>query len=307
MNEPKAWLKKRLATILLATDLEQNSKLALGYAASLAHFFESKLRSLYVFEFGPWGHSVEALDHVPSRDRMDAQASLEKFIAEAGYSDVVSEVVNDETLVTSAIIKALTEKSVDLLVIGTEGLHTGIDHLLLGSNTEALMLGSQKPILTVGPNVPDVSEREIQYRKVIYISDLSIASTSAAIYAFALSEAFGVEIEIYQLASKAAKRDPKALKRMTAQYCDLLRFADPDLPTTWFDVDFQLSKIVSEDELIASTSESSNLIVLGVQAASFVQRHLRTSLAYRLLAGARSPVLTVPASSAAASIESAQL
>src|ERR1700744_5542682 len=108
MKEPKAWLKNRLTTILLATDLEQNSKPALGYAANLAHFFESKLRSLYVFEFGPWGRSVEVLDHVPSRERKDAQKSLEKFITDAGYPDIDSEVVVEETLVTSAILKALS-------------------------------------------------------------------------------------------------------------------------------------------------------------------------------------------------------
>jgi nucleotide-binding universal stress UspA family protein len=305
MNDPQTWLKKRLTTILLATDLGQNSKLALNYAASLAHLFGSKLHSLYVFDFGPWGQSVEALDHVSSSDRRQAQESLNKFVADAGYPDVLSDVVVDETFVTTAIIKVLVEKSVDLLVIGTEGLHAGVDHLLLGSNTEALMLGSQKLILTVGPDVPEASERELQYKRVIYVSDFSIASTAAASYAFAFGEAFGVEAEICQLVSKAAKQSPEKLKRTAAQYCNHLQFANPHLPPTWYDVDFQLSKIVSEDELVAITSESANLLVLGVQPASFLQRHLHTSLAYRLLAGARSPVLTVPASSTNIDIGSA--
>jgi nucleotide-binding universal stress UspA family protein len=303
MSDSQTWLKKRLKTILLATDLHQNSKLALSYAANLAHFFGSKLRSLYVFEYGPYGQSVEAIDQVPSNDRKVAQESLDKFVAEAGYSDLLSEVVVEETFVTIAIIKVLVERDVDLLVIGTEGLHTGINHLLLGSNTEALMLGSQKLILTVGPQVPEVLERDIHFKRVIYISDFSIASTAAATYALALGEAFGVKTEIYQLASKAAIQDPPTLKRAAALYSNLLRFADPHLPKTWYDVDFQLSKIVSEDELRGITSEPSNLIVLGVQPASFLQRHLRTSLAYRLLAGARSPVLTVPANSAVIDIE----
>jgi len=303
MSDSQTWLKKRLSTILLATDLHQNSRLALSYAANLAHFFGSKLRCLYVFEFGLYGQSVEAIDRVPSNDRKVAQESLDKFVADAGYSDLLSEVVVEETFVTAAIIKVLVERDVDLLVIGTEGLHTGINHLLLGSNTEALMLGAQKLILTVGPRVPEASEREIHYKRVIYISDFSIASTAAATYAFALGEAFGVETEIYQLASKAAIQDPPTLKRAAALYSDLLRFANPHLPATWYDVDVQLSKIVSEDELRAITSEPSNLLVLGVQPASFLQRHLRTSLAYHLLAGARSPVLTVPANSAVIDIE----
>src|ERR1700761_2675081 len=107
MDNPQVWLKKRLNTILLATDLQQNSKLALSYAASLAHLFGSTLRSLYVFEYGTHDRSVELIDQVPSSGRKNAQATLEKFIADAGYSDVISEVVGDETFVTTAIIKIL--------------------------------------------------------------------------------------------------------------------------------------------------------------------------------------------------------
>jgi len=40
--------------------------------------------------------------------------------------------------------------------------------------------------------------------------------------------------------------------------------------------------------------DSLNLIVLGVQPGSYLHRHLHSSLAYRLLAAAASPVLTVP-------------
>lgn len=295
MNDPQVWLKKRLGTILLATDLEQNSKLALSYAANLAHLFGSKLRSLYVFEYGHYDRTVEVIDQVASSNRKNAQKVLEKFVADAGYSDVISEVAGDETSVTAAIIKFLREKAVDLLVIGTEGVHKGLDHLVLGSNTEALMLGSQTLILTVGPQVPEATEPELHYRKVIHVSDFSTASTSAAAYAYAFGEALGVTTEIVQLTSKAARQDTATLKRTVAQYCDLLRFADPKLPENWYDQDFQLSKIITEEDLVALASQDSNLIVLGVQPASFLQRHLRTSRAYRLLTDARSPVLAVPA------------
>jgi len=295
MNEPKNWLKERLGNILLATDLHQNSQLALRYAAHLSHTLESKLRSLYVFEYGPYGQSVEAIDHVPSRDRTDAQAALEKFVYDAGYEDITSQVVVEETFVTTAILKTLREQDIDLLVIGTEGVHAGLEHLLLGSNTESLMLGAQRPILTVGPQVPEITEKEIRYQKVLSISDFSLASTAAVQYAFALGETFGVEVDVYQLVSKTAAKDLTQLKRTAAQYCDLLRFADNSLPGDWYDIDYQLSRIVAEDDLASKVSEPSNLLVLGVQPASFLQRHLRASLAYRLLADSKSPVMTVPA------------
>lgn len=305
MKEREEWLRERFHTILLATDFHQNSRLAFDYAAALAHHFDSKLVALNAFEFGPYGKTVEVLDHVPSRERLAAEEQLATFVGEAGMAEVLTEAVVVEGFATSAIIKALSERSVDLLVIGTEGIHKGLDHFVLGSNTEALILGSHRPTLTVGPHVPQTTGQSIAFQKVIYISDFSVASAAAATYALAFGQAFAAEVELYQLASKAARRDVPGLERTAAQYCDVLRFADPDLQTQWYDHEFQLSRIQPESELMAKVSEPSNLIVLGVQPASFLQRHLHTSLAYRLLANAGSPVLAIPAGAAAARVREA--
>jgi len=200
-----------------------------------------------------------------------------------------------EGFVTSAIIKALSEKAADLLIMGTEGVHQGLNHLLLGSNTEALMLGAGCLTLTVGPYVPENIAQKLEFRRVIYVSDFSVASTAAATYASALARSFGVDTEIYQLASKAAQKDLSRLKKTAAQYCDMLHFSNPDLPEAWFNPEYQLARIVPEADLLAAVSEPSDLIVLGIHPASFLQRHLQSSLAYRLLVSAASPVLTVPA------------
>ncbi|MCU1322172.1 MAG: UspA protein [Acidobacteriaceae bacterium] len=295
MNDREGWLRERFDHVLLATDFHQNSRLALEYAAWLAHKFGGRLTVLNAFEFGPYSQTVEVLDSRPSRERTTAEELLQEFASRAGRSDVISEQLVVEGFVPSAIIKALYEFDVNLLVIGTEGVHQGLDHLLLGSNTEALMLGSHRPTLTVGPRVPERVEREIICQKVIYISDFSVASNAAATFASALAQAFNASTEVYQLVSKVALKEPARLQGVAAQYCDLLRFADPNLPAEWFDPEFQLSRIFPEEDLMAKVSESSNLIVLGVQPSSFIQRHLHTSLAYRLLANAASPVLTIPA------------
>jgi nucleotide-binding universal stress UspA family protein len=156
-------------------------------------------------------------------------------------------------------------------------------------------LGANRPTLTVGPLVPELVGSRISCEKVIYVSDLSVASIAAATFAAALGKPFNAEIEVHQLVSKATIEDAPRLRNLAAQYCDLASFADPDLPPSWFDIDFQSSRIVAEDEFLATLSKSGNLIVMGVQPASFLQRRLHTSLAYRLLSSAASPVLTIPA------------
>lgn len=295
MKAPNDWLKERLHRIVVATDFESSSRTALAYASGLANLFGSKPSVLNVFQFGPYSQTVEVLDSIPSMERRIAEEQLRNFVAKAGGTDLTAGQVVVEGTVPSEIIKTLLASDADLLVIGTQGVHRGLDHLLLGSNSEALMLGSPCPTLTVGPHVPESPEPQVTCQKVIYISDLSIASTTAATFADKLGRVFGVETEVYQLASRTAKQEAGKLENTAAQYCDVLRFVDSELPAEWFSPEFQLSRISSEDVVMAKVSEHSNLIVLGVQPASFLQRHLHTSLAYKVLAGAASPVLTVPA------------
>jgi nucleotide-binding universal stress UspA family protein len=290
MGNQEQWLKERLHNIIVATDFHQNSRTALGYASGLANEFGSKLSILHAFEFGPYSKTVEVLDNIPSMERRIAAESLKEFVAQAGAPVVGAEQVTVEGTIPSAIIKTLLKVEADLLVIGTQGVHRGLDHLLLGSNSEALMLGSPCPTLTVGPRVPQTVEPQMTCRKLIHISDLSIASTSAAMFANRLGQAFHAETDVYQLVSKATAQDAPKLLEAAAQYCDILRFVDPELPREWFDPDFQLSRAVPEEEVMAQVSAQSNLIVLGVQPASFLQRHLHASLAYRILTNAGSPV-----------------
>nr|WP_280138042.1 universal stress protein [Terriglobus roseus] len=293
-RDGERWLHERFARILLATDLCQNSKLALKFARGIADRFGSDLGTLHVFEFGPHGQAVEALDHIPSRERKIAQRSLEIFNADTGYPGIAADVVVAETSVTSAIIKFLDERSIDMLVIGTEGMRKGVAHFLLGSKTEALMFNSRHLVLAVGRKVLEASERRLRFGRVIYVSDFSAASIPAATYAFELARAFGVQADLYQIVPEAARNSEAQIADAAAEFCRQLRASNPALPSAWFDVDAEISRIVSERDLMAATRESSNLIVLGVQPASFLRRHVHTSFAYRLLENAASPILTVP-------------
>lgn len=293
MIDRRTWLRERLKTILLATDLEQNSRVAAEYAVEVSKRFGGDVIFMNAFQFGPHSQTVEALDHKPSRERHNAQEGLAEFIREMNVGDSIVDTQVVEGPVPSAILKAEYELDVDLLVVGTTGIHKGMEHLLLGSNTEALMLGSHRPTLTVGPLVPPLKGKALSCGEVIYVSDFGVASTAAAKFAFEIGKAFDADANVYQLASKSLRSDRAKLRNNVQRYCDILQFANPDLPAEWFDVTFQLSRIVDEEAFMLKLQEPGNLIVLGVQPASFIQRHLHSSFAYRLLANAASPVLTI--------------
>ena len=82
--------------------------------------------------------------------RADAEAYLEEVarpLAERGF-DVQTLVVEGEP--AEAIRGAAAESGADLIVMGSHG-HSQVRHFLLGSVTEAVIRGSEIPVLVVRP------------------------------------------------------------------------------------------------------------------------------------------------------------
>jgi nucleotide-binding universal stress UspA family protein len=192
-------MKTDIKTILLATDFLQSSRLALDYAELLAHRLGAQLLVVNAFELGPVASNVEKIDHVLNRTRQDAQARLHAFVAESSRAGVSTSSVLVEGPVPNAILDAAEKYHASLLVMGTRGVHKGLGHLLIGSNTEALMLRSPCPTLTIGPHVLAGVDVNFRFKRVVYVSNLGAASAVAAPFALKLSQALATDIEIYQV------------------------------------------------------------------------------------------------------------
>jgi nucleotide-binding universal stress UspA family protein len=293
MNQTE-WLEGQIKNILVATDFEENSFLALRYATSLAKRFHAALATLNVFQFGPHSQTVEALDHVPSRERKNAERQLQAFAAVTEELGVISSQIVVEGTVPAAILETLCRTRANLLVIGTKNFHTGVNHLLVGSNTEALMLASAHLTLTVGPRVVAPTGEAAQFKRVLYITDLTGPSSAAAPLALAFAKALDAELDICHFSATTEGDAPEDTAEQALEYIYSLNQVAPDAPVEWNGPAYHAARTFSEEALMEKVGATSNLIVLGVQPASYLQRHLHSSLAYRLLAAAASPVLTVP-------------
>jgi nucleotide-binding universal stress UspA family protein len=287
-------MKADIGTILLATDFSQGSRLALDYAVSLANTLKAKLLIVNAFELGPEASNVENVDHIPSRTRRDAEARLHAFVAGSDRAGISAESVLVEGPVQDAILRAVGEFKADLLVLGTQGIHRGLDHLLIGSNTEGLMLRSPRPMLTVGPRVLAGVDLSSPFKKVVYISNLRPASAAAAPFALAISQTLGIDIEVYQVV-KAPIEGKKAAppKGLLEEYCSRLSKLMPDVKEEWCNPEFQIGRVIAPQAVLEKSQDPSVLMIVGVPEASLLVRHLRTSYPYRLLANAACPIITV--------------
>ncbi len=289
-NPPEMQVK----TVVAATDFMESSRLALDYAVSFAHHYKAELVLLHVFEMTEAAISAELTSHKPSLRRSSKQERLEAFaegIRRAGVS-VRWELM--EGPVCDTLLKATKELKADLLVIGTHGTHHGLDHMLIGSNTEALLLNAPCPTLTVGRHVLGGVRLDIGFKKILYVSDFTPEAAAAAPYALLLGREFGAEVDVCQLMPEVAEDNTAVRNGLAEQYCDQMRTILGKPEHAWCAPAFQLDRAIAIEQLVERVqSDSASLIVMGVKRSSQLGRHLRTSFAYQLLAKAVCPILTI--------------
>ncbi len=286
----------QVKTVVLATDFMESSRLALDYAVSFAHHYQAELVLLHAFEMTEAATSAELTSHRPSMRRSSKQERLEAFaegIRRTGVS-VRWELV--EGPVCDALLKATQSLNADLLVIGTHGTHHGLDHMLIGSNTEALLLNASCPTLTVGRHVLGGVRLDIEFKKILYVSDFTPEAAAAAPYALLLGREFGAEVDVCQLMPEIAEDNPELRNELAERYCEQMRTILGEPEHSWCAPAFQLDRAMALDQLVERVqSDSAGLIVMGVKRSSQLGRHLRTSFAYQLLAKAVCPILTIHA------------
>jgi nucleotide-binding universal stress UspA family protein len=287
-------MKTGINTILMATDFLSSSRLALDYAVSMASKLSAKLVIVNAFELDPEANAVENVEHIPSRTRREAEARLATFVAGSSSVGVSAVSALEEGPVQTAILKAIEKYKAGLLVLGTQGIHRGLGHLLIGSNTEGLMLRATCPMLTVGPHVLAGVNLDSPFKKVIYISNLRPQAASAAPLALKMSQDLGIDIEIYQVVRKAAEGEKEIqVKERVAEYCSKLQALRPDIPEEWCSPEFQMGRIIPPQTVLDLSHDSSALMVVGVRGEMTLERHIHTSFPYRLLANAACPIITV--------------
>jgi nucleotide-binding universal stress UspA family protein len=283
-----------IRTILVATDFLQSSRLALDYAVLLAHQLGAKLFIVNAFELGPEASTVEEVDRIPSRTRKDAAARLQAFANGTNRAGVPATAMLVEGVVPDAIIKAVDKCKADLLVLGTQGVHRGLGHLLIGSNTEALMLRCPCPTLTIGPHVPGGVDIEGHFQKVVYISNFKRASVAAVPFALRLSRFLKTSFEVFHVVKDMDDgQKTEQVKAVVAEYCSQLRSAAPELSELWCNPEFHMDRLISPEKVLQLSLDSTLLMVVGTHGAPLLERHLRTSYPYRLLANAACPIISV--------------
>ncbi len=164
LRKDEASFTPALNKIIVGVDFSNYSKLALAHAADFARRFNASLQVLHVVE-----EQIHPSFYVTgSTTIFDVQSDLREKSAQA-LKDFV-----DETLIEPIdyachiregrahieIVKFAEEQNADLIVLATHGLG-GLDHFLIGSNSEKVAKQAKAPVfILLAKGVNKVSKKD---------------------------------------------------------------------------------------------------------------------------------------------------
>lgn len=296
----------RFTHVLYPTDLSDAAAPGLGYALSLARWYQARLTVLHVvptFEAVPMPPgAIGELTHLlypPPKDAVLAE--IRRALDLDALTDITPDVQVVEGDASPAILdRALTTKA-DLVVMGTHG-RRGFDRLLHGSVTGRVLQRASCPVLTVPPHAVPAPHDPI-FTRILCPIDFSPASQQAYGFALDLASQSNGAVTALHVVDWLAEGDPVEVAAYNAeeyrQYVlsdaetRLRTFAEAE-PHDWCDVVPTVRSGRSHRAILqVATDMSANLIVMGAHGRGALGTAIYGSTAHEVIRAAACPVLVV--------------
>lgn len=284
-----------IKNILYATDFSPVAEFAAPIAVELARAFGAKILAVHVRPPQVYGLAPPESWSV-LQEPVDREVEAQKAHLESLFRGVENSVIIGEGD-TWEVISALTqEKQIDLVVIGTHG-RRGLEKVLLGSVAETILRRSPVPVLTVGPHVTAEPESVTKMRQLLFATDFSPASETAAPYAISLAEENQAQLDLLHVIElrKLKESDPASdLVNASVRRLENIVPLEAQLwcvPKYFVEVGDPAQEILK-----VAKRHAADLIVMGVKRTDGdlgASSHAPWAIAHKVISQARCPVLTV--------------
>jgi nucleotide-binding universal stress UspA family protein len=278
-------------SVVLGTDFSESAHLAGQYAALFARHFQATCIVTHAFTLVQPALELEALEHVWSKQRKDADRLLSETLEDlAPWAGRMKGVLAEGSPLE--LIRATSEQyGPGLVVLGTHGGGIFKQHTI-GSTAEAILRSLDSPILTVGPHVPAPSTTELTFRRILYATDFSPAAAHAASYAVSLAREFGSDIDMLHVVSGDASDQLGDRTSRDQEFLDALHELLPKEAAWLYKSRTFVESGNVRERILQHAVEGVDLIVMGAHHHSWFARHLRTGPTFQIVLGAACPVLT---------------
>jgi|SRR5579875_2751393 len=284
----------RMANILFTTDFSPASLAALPQAIAVARRYESKIFLAHIVMPQPYplvSPEAEAyVEHIAKHSR----EKLEKLSGSEALKDIPHEALLAHGEVTEVLQKMIQEHDIDLVVAGTHG-RRGFRRFFIGSVAEEIFRTSPCPVLTVGPHVSKDAPRQIELHEILYATDLSEESFSAAPYAFSFTLEYAARLTVLHVPTTA---NLASLTLVPSAFREKIQALIPADAKPWCEPDYVVEGGDPAEIILKIAKERrADLIIMGVKEAGALASHRIGNVSYRVVTEAECPVLTVRAPS----------
>lgn len=288
----------KLTNIMFATDFSPHSDVALPYALAITRQYGAKLYGAHVVSSEDYLFTAPDLwpAHLKQEEKIqnEVMRRLNEQLGGIAHESLFG--VGD---VWKVLSRFLDERAIDLLVIGTHG-RTGARKLLMGSIAEKIFRLAACPVLSIGPNVLPKSNREVEFRRIVFATNFGEESLAALPYALSLAEEHQAELIVLHVVEQPAA-GILDLAQVKSSVKDRLQKLVPPEAEAWCHVNWLIEfshQFARPAERIVEVGRdrAADLIVLGVRpthASMSTVTHLANTTAQHVVAHALCPVLTV--------------
>jgi nucleotide-binding universal stress UspA family protein len=288
--------------VLLATDFSEASHKALTFAVAVARAYGATVHALHVVT--PEAYLCATPENAAAFAEMEESLQSEMAEVSARLSGLTNDTaIERSTSVLAGVEDAIERNNIDLVVVGTQG-RTGVRKLLMGSTAEAIFRQARVPVLTIGPAVRDAMHSGGKFRSVLFATDLTEISLSAASFAFSIAEDNDAKLTLLHV---SCRQDTKAATPpgapgpvvTAAGIMHILHEMIPVDADLWNRPEVVLKFGEPAKQILeTATEKAADLIVMGprsVKGPLASATHLSKGVSYNVTIRSRSPVLTVRA------------
>jgi nucleotide-binding universal stress UspA family protein len=191
-----------MKTILVATDISENSASALKYANMLRLRLSAQLFIVHVFDMKPTFMSTVSIAYTRLEEAAfeEYRTKLSQFCTKHLGQDPeilgLSLIVTEHSIASSGILENAEKLNADIIVIGTKG-STLLKDLFIGSTATTLIDKSYVPLIMVPENSNTTLIEKIMYATAFEESDILAIRKLVAI-----AEPFNASIGLIHISTK---------------------------------------------------------------------------------------------------------
>ena len=284
-----------IKNILYPTDFSTPAETALPFVIDVARMFGSRVTAVHV-------RTPDAVALIPPLSFPYQTESTEDSIPELiGALDSKLAAVEHECMVGEGevwdfVAKAIDEREIDLVVVGTQG-RTGVEKFMLGSVAEVIFRQADCPVLTIGPHVSNSSHSVWEMKNILWATDFTPTSLTSAPLAFSLAWERHARMTLLNILERPSAEDLIDPQRYIDSTVRMLQHQVAKGVSEHCQMNYEVGQGILSDEILKAAKDSGcDLIVLGVRPASGrlgLATHLARPTAHRVVCKATCPVLTV--------------